>query len=184
MKRMKVPIIIAVFLIMVGILAAIFALDHFNLISQSTRRTQDDERKWEQRVEEQKMDRQKQARKSIYAKLSDENSISMAIIGDNMGFQLGRRTIETGWMDRLQAYIDKIYKSEYAVYDYSYYDWDVFKCYYDFMRQKEEKYDLVFLFFGYNEMQTMSVKEFEYFYEALIRQIQDRHQASRLLRRV
>lgn len=173
MKRIKTSYIIACFVIMIAILAGILALDRFNRNQQSSQRSQADKKKWEQRVEEQKTDRQKKARKSVYAKLSDESSVSMAIIGDNMGFQLGRYTVETGWMDRLRAYLVKMYNCEFSLYDRSYYDWDVYKCYYDFMNRQEEKYDMVFLFFGYNEKDTMTVKEFQYYYEALIRQIQE-----------
>lgn len=174
MRKIKKSYIAVLFVILVLGLAAILALDHFSNDRQSSLRSEADKKKWDQRVDERKIDQQKRARKSVYAKLSDESSISMAIIGDNMGFQLGRYTVETGWMDRLRAYLVKMYHSELSITDRSFYDWDVYKCYYDFMNRQEEKYDIVFLFFGYNEKDTMSVKEFEYYYEALIRQIQER----------
>lgn len=174
MKKIRKRYIALFMIVMIGLLVGIIVLDRFNSDRQSKVRKEEDLKKWEQRIDDIKMDQQRVARKSVYTKLNESNKVSMLIIGDNMGFQLGRYTIETGWMDRLRPYLTKMYGSELAVYSRSYYDWDVYKCYYDFMNRDQEKYDLIFLFFGYNEKDTMSVDEFKYYYEALIRQIQER----------
>ncbi|MGN0242651.1 MAG: SGNH/GDSL hydrolase family protein [Lachnospiraceae bacterium] len=159
-------------IVMLILIVGLVGYESLRMYRQEKLISQQDRDNWERELEERRKEKERLDHYNIYNKLNEEGEISLCIIGDNIGFQLGRYTTNTGWMDRLKTYLEKTYRVKGNVDSYTFYDWDVFKCYSDFVQRDKEDYDMVFLFFGFNDKDTLSLKEYRAFYEALIRQIQ------------
>lgn len=107
----------------------------------------------------------------IYDKLSENQNISAVIIGDSFGEGDGVADSQK-WNIKLSSLMKAKYKSEMQFKLISSPLGSVFDGWCNYLKIKDTtKYDSAFICFGQNDSSTLSLKQFQNIYEALIRKI-------------
>ncbi|WP_166238576.1 SGNH/GDSL hydrolase family protein [Paenibacillus turpanensis] len=111
---------------------------------------------------------------SFYEKIANSAQIEILVVGDNIGGGLGVNSSDQTWYSHVQAKLRTLYNASLdfdlnptgaptvldGLVDYA-------------MSQTKEKYDLVFVCFGYFDQEYTSMSEFSRHYEQLIRTLKE-----------
>lgn len=164
----------------IAILVAVVVIFAIGMAKEKKRLEANKEIK-EQQLAQEKKEKERIDKLSLYEKINEGLDINILIVGDDIGLGSGASTSDNTWYNKLATWLEDEYKVNTNIINMSSKEATSKTGYDEFMEDETDYYDLVFLCFGQNDKIEMKSKEFSKNYQSLVKEIIKRKENAEII---